>query len=111
MKQVFIIILLFTSNIIFAQTIKTDVCTAIENNNITEITYRVDEFKLTDFVLQWVDYQTGYSCYYDIQYKTYYNNKWYIHCMTKGKKILFVISFIEEVVYCNGLFFHKTIKT
>lgn len=111
MKQVIIIVLLLINNIILAQTIKTDACAVIENNNISEITYRIDEFKMTDFVLQWIDYQTGYSCYYDIQYKTYYNNKWYIHCLTRGKKILFVVSFTEEIIYCNGLLFYKTIKT
>lgn len=111
MKHILIIGLLFISIVAFTQTIRTNACATIDNNNLSEITYRIDNFRITNSVIEWTDYQTSRIYIYNIEFKSYYNQKWYIHCLTEGKKILFVVSFIDEIVYTNGLLFYKTIRT
>jgi len=109
MKQYLIIILLFLSSIITAQTIITNVVTGIHPETTQGIIIRQDTFYFKSNLIIWNAVEQS-TLYHIANYTKLANNVYTIYCSTNNKVIIFIVDFNKGyVILNNDLLFSKTI--
>ena len=105
MKQILILLLLFISSFITAQTIITNTIMVV--NDPTSIIYRTDTFYIKSDIIVW--YSDVGPIIYDIVSYTKISDDFYtIFCNTNGKIITFMVNFHEKYIKVgNNLLFYN----
>jgi hypothetical protein len=113
MKKLILIISMFVNLVSYSQIIQTDAVAIVQDKVISEdIKFREDQFEIKESIIIWTDFQSSKTIIYFIEnISVDKNGVYYIYCNTNGKRILFIVSFLRNIVYIdNNLVFFKLNK-